>query len=148
MSEELQKVTEGVRSVFEQKAVVDNLKERLAEENKKLTSLKMGMLETLDAGELEKYNVPGFGTVSRLRKFSIKVPKDPESKQALFDYISEKHGEDVLFNMTSINSQTLQSFYKDEKAIAVVEGNIDWNLPGVGEPKLYYDLGITKERKS
>jgi len=140
----MQEFIDLVKSVWEQKAVVENIKERLKEETAKLEGLKKDTIKQMEAGELDKFNVPGFGTVSRQKKFSVRVPKTPEDKLALFQYISEHKGEDVLRNMLSINSNTLNSFYKEERAEAVEEGDIDWALPGVKDPEIYWQLGMRK----
>lgn len=142
--ESLKQFTEHVREIWEQKAVVDNIKDRLAEESKKLEGLKKDAIKVMEAGEIEKFNVPGFGTVSRQKKFSVRVPKDLASKLQLFDYIKTQKGEDVLQSMVSVNSATLNSFYKEERDEAVKRGDIDWTIPGLSEPDIYFQLGMRK----
>ncbi len=140
----LDKFTEEVREIWKQKKIVDELKDRLKEEVGQLEEKKREALKKLEAAELDKYNVPGFGTISRVKKFSVRVPKDRESKKALFKYIHDTRGEDVLENMLSINSATLNSFYKEERKEAIDRGDIDWCIPGIDEPEVYWQLGMRK----
>jgi len=132
------------REVWEQKAVVDNIKDRLKEESGKLEGMKKEVIKTMEAADLQKQHIPGFGTIYRQEKYSVRVPKDPDAKCQLFSWISRHKGEDVLFNMQSIQSQTLNSFYKEEFANAVEEGNIDFKIDGLSEPEVYYQLGMRK----
>ncbi len=130
--------------IWDQKAAVDCIKDKLTAEQKKLSELQGKAEKILEAADMQKFNVPGYGTISRVKNYSVKVPKDPDLKQKLFDYIAEQKGEDVLFNMTSINSATLNAFYKEERGAAIERQQEDWELPGVGEPEVYYRLGMRK----
>jgi hypothetical protein len=98
----------------------------------------------MEALELEKMAVPGHGTVYRKKSFSVKVPKDPSQKSALFDWIKNNKGEEVLQNMLSINSMTLNSFYQAELEVAKEAGNINWRMDGVSEPEVYFQLAMRK----
>lgn len=144
MAEGLKEFTELTQSIWEQKAVVENIKDRLADEQKKLSELQNKALKKLEAAEVDKFSIPGMGTIYKQKNFSVKVPKDPSDKQNLFNYIETKKGADVLFNMLSINSRTLNSFYKEERNNAVERGDIEWNLWGVSEPEVFYKLGMRK----
>ena len=135
---------EEVRALWQQKQVCAAAEETLKAEKSKLQTMKAEALKKMEAAEIDKFNVPEHGTIYRQKKFSIKVPKDPTAKQALFDYIEAEKGEDVLHNMTSINSQTLNSFYKEELELAKERQDVDWKLPGIGEPSVYYDMGMRK----
>ena len=93
---------------------------------------------------MEKHHVPGWGTLSANKSYSIKTPKTVEDKRKLFEYISGEKGEDVLSDMLTVNSMTLNSFWKAELEIAKSAGNVDWELPGVGEPTQYTKLGMRR----
>lgn len=135
---------EKCRAVWEQKAKVDEVKDQLKEENSKLTKFKADVEKYMEDTELEKQHIPGFGTLYRQKKFSVKVPKTPDEKAALFDWIRDNKGEDVLFNLQTIASPTVNALYKEELAEAKKEGNINFNIPGIGEPKVYFDIGMRK----
>ena len=144
MAEGLKEFTELTQSIWVQKAVVENIKDRLADEQKKLSELQNKALNKLEAAEVDKFSVPGMGTIYKQKNFSVKVPKDPTDKQNLFKYIESNKGDDVLFNMLSINSRTLNSFYKEERTSAVERGDIEWSIPGIEEPEVFYKLGMRK----
>lgn len=135
---------EKVKQLWAKKAEVEAMEEQVEQQKAILTALKQEVLKNLETLELEKLNVPGCGTVYRQKQFSVKVPKEPEAKAALFDWIKTNKGEDVLQNMLSINSMTLNSFYKSELEIAKEEGNIDFKIAGISEPEVYFQLAMRK----
>lgn len=138
----MQEFIEKVKNLWQQKKAVDDLKEQTEEANKVLTGMKLDIVKALEAMELDKQHVPGCGTVYRQKNFSVKVPKDPQSKQLLFSWIASKKGQDVLDNMISVNSMTLNSFYKSELEAAKEEGNVDFKVPGIEVPEVYWSLGM------
>ena len=133
-----------VKDLWETKAHVDTLKDTLAEATSALESKKLDIMKFMEAMELDKQHVPGCGTVFRQQNFSVKVPKDPAQKKALFDWIASHKGQDVLDNMISVNSMTLNSFYKAELAAAQEAGDIKFKMTGIGEPEIYTTLGMRK----
>lgn len=132
----------AVKNLWDQKTVVDELKDRLADASKKLEGLKLDALKAMEVMELDKQHVPGCGTIFRQKNFSVKVPKEPGQKEQLFTWIAEHKGKDVLDNMISIHSASLNSFYKSELEIAKEEGNVDFRIPGIDSPEVYWTLGM------
>lgn len=132
------------RALWQQKAVVDAIKEQLDAESTKFEDLKKSTLKELDARELTKQHIPGFGTVSVQTKWSVQTPKTAEDKLLLFAYIEREKGKDALLGLQSIHSGTLNSFYDAEAALASERGDHKWTLPGVGEPKDYKLLALRK----
>ena len=133
-----------VRELWRQKAIVEEMKERLSEASKKLEGMKSQVGKMMEALELEKQHVPECGTIYRQSNFSVKIPKTPEEKRLLFNWINEHKGSDVLQNMISIHSATLNSFYKEEMDIALKAGDYAFKVPGIEPPELYYTLGMRK----
>jgi len=140
----MEQFLELCRQAWEQKAEVEKIREELKKANASLVKTKASVDKWMEETELEKQHVPGFGTLYRQKKFSIKVPKTPEDKLALFNWISANKGEDVLFALQSIASPTVNALYKEELEIAKKEGNVDFNIPGISGPKLYWDIGMRK----
>lgn len=135
---------QAVKKLWGQKALVEEMKENLAVASKLLEGLKMDAMKAMEAMELDKQHVPGCGTIFRQKNFSVKVPKNPEDKEALFNWIAVHKGKDVLDNMMSIHSASLNSFYKSELEIAKEEGNVDFAIPGIDMPEVYWTLGMRK----
>ena len=133
-----------LKDLWEQKKRVDEISGVLDEEKSRLEARKTEIQKMMEAMGLEKQPLPGYGTVFRQKSFSVKIPKDPESKERLFGWIKDHKGEDVLRNMISINSQTLNSFYKAELEVAKEKGDVDWVLPGIETPEVYYTLNMRK----
>jgi len=140
----MQEFLDKVKEMWEHKSVLEGIKEDLKVESAKFEALKGDVLKAMEALELDKQHLPGLGTVYRQKNFSVETPKTIESKEALFKWISDNKGRDVLRSMISINSQTLNSFYKSELEVAKETGNIDFALPGIEAPKLYWTIGMRK----
>lgn len=138
----MQEFIHKVKLAWEQKSKVDLLKEQLEEASKKMEGLKLDVMKMMEAGDLQKFPLPGYGTVYRQQSFSVKTPKTPQDKEKLFTWIKETKGEDVLDNLLSINSMTLNSLFKEELEQAKERGDVNWAMPGVGVPEVYYKLGM------
>ena len=134
----------AVKRLWDQKEVVDGLKTQLAKASKEFEKMKTDAIKAMEAMELDKQHVPGCGTIYRQKSFSVRVPKDPVLKEDLFHWIRSEKGEDVLRNMVSINSQTLNSFYKSELEAAKEKGDVDFAIPGIGTPEVYFKLGMRR----
>lgn len=98
---------------------------------------KLKSIDALIMDKLENMDVSNFsckaGTVVRNRRFTVPTPKTREDKEAFFDWLKAK-GDDVYFSYLSINSQSLNALYRTEQDLAAEEGNLDFKLPGIGEP--------------
>ena len=133
-----------VKKLWEEKEKLDELKRVESVQSKVVEGLKIEVLKTMEASELDKQHVPGCGTVYRQRDFSVKVPKEIEAKLSLFEWIRDNKGEETLDAMVSINSQSLNSFYKAELALAKERGDVDFALPGIQVPEVYYKIGMRR----
>ena len=106
-----------------------------------LKALEANILQGMEQSEQDKISVEGLGTIYRIDRFTVQTPKSRYDKKALFSFLEERG----IFNeMVSVNSQTLNAFYKEENAAALKRGDVDFKLPGVGEPKLSQSLGFRK----
>lgn len=70
------------------------------------------------------------------RKMSVTVPKEPEKKEAFLGYL-ESQG---LRNMFTVHSQTLNSWYNQEK-----EKGSEMNIPGLDMPTLRETLNMRRK---
>jgi hypothetical protein len=71
-------------------------------------------MNTLKALGKKSYKVDAIGNISLVTKNVVTVPKDVDSKRALFGWIKDTYGVDVLDDMVSINHQKLNGFYNQE----------------------------------
>ena len=88
------------------------------------------------------------GTFSFRYEDGVLTPKTIEEKQAFFNYVREKYGDEYAWNMISFNSRTLNSFFKEENNQAESEDNFDLTIPGLtrSEPRIRFSLRKQGER--
>ena len=109
-----------------------------------LSTLEERIITTLEGAGKKSYRVDGLGTFSVATKLTITTPKTVDQKSELFEYIREKHGEEVLLSMLSINYQTLNSFYNTEASNA--EDRAMFSLPGVEAPMSKKEPRFTRSK--
>lgn len=98
------------------------------------------MLKTLDLADIDSMKAHGY-LFYKETKSSVTTPKTVEEKNLLFEFLKEKG---IFMEIVSVNSQTLNSLYKNLAQEAAMEGAIDFRLPGVEAPKLYTTLKLKK----
>lgn len=130
----------GVK-LWEEKAKLDELEAVASKQSKEVETLKAKVISCLEAAGLDKFAVAGFGTVFKTNRFTVTVPKDGADRDAFFAYL-EKQG--IFRELITVNSQTLNSYYKKEMEAAIEAGNADFKVPGIGEPKHQITLGMRK----
>ncbi len=115
--------------------------------NEEKTALKAhitGMLKEMN----EKTFKSEFGTVTKVTDFSVKMPQG-EDKEKFFNYLKERG---AFESLVSVNYQTLNSYYKEQKELAVAAAKangdamaaLNFSLPGIGEPKSFETIRFTK----
>ena len=110
---------EETRIKFEAKGIADALEIKEKE-----------VLDTLVANELKSYRSPS-GLASLSFRTSVKTPKTDEDRSKFFEYLKSKGIYDA---MISVNSMTLNSWYKEEFAGAEQAGTADtFEIPGLTE---------------
>lgn len=131
------------KTVADQREKCDVASAALKEENKKLEKLEMKVLSYLK--DMNRTNYPSaYGTVGIMRRTSVTTPKTPEDKAALFEYLRAKG---LYESMVGVNSQTLNSFYRQELEIAEAEGRVaDFRIPGLGEPTISETVTFRKAK--
>jgi hypothetical protein len=119
------------------------LNDQLKELNEVITDLDLKIIAFLNEAQLKTFVVPGVGAVTKKDNFSFKTPKTMEEKQALFDYIKNTYGEDVLMAKVGIDSRHLNAWAKEE-----LENHQEdplFAIPGLSEPSHYETLSFTKK---
>lgn len=125
----------------------------LREEESKAAAFKKGITVELEKAEeratqilaengLKNYRSPS-GLMSLAFLTSAKTPKTPEDKSALFEYLKSIGRYD---DMVSVNSQTLNSFYKERLELAKEQGLSDVEIPGVTEVTVLARLSFTRPK--
>lgn len=98
------------------------------------------ILSLLDAMGLDSIRAQGFLFYKETRS-SITTPKTIEEKRQLFEFLKSKG---MFEELVSVNSQTLNALYKDLASTAAESGELEFKLPGCGEPKSDINLRMKK----
>lgn len=117
-----------------QNTIVKELKQRLKDENGTLDQMKTKIMAYMEGFDKKKYST-NFGTIFIQSKFSVKVPKDLDSKQELFKWLASK---DIFQEYATVNSVSLNALYR---SYLESEGP-DFSIPGLAEPTHYQTLVI------
>lgn len=145
-TEELDKAAKAYNEAWDlyetEKKRVDVLRVAAEETEAKLIAL-------MEKAGKKKYFAEGVGSFSFVDRFSVTTPKTDADKQALAAYLQERGGKELFWAKFSVNSQTLNSFYKAEAEIhndnPENEGK-PFTMPGVAAPTAKTGLRLTKEK--
>ncbi len=121
-----------------QRQAVDDAKKNLKLAQENLEEQEFRILNYLEATSSDRFDAPSC-TVFRREKTSVKTPKTEEQKAAFFNYLKEKG---LFDSMITVNSQTLNGWYKSEQEVARSKGQFEFSIPGLEEPTIYYDLNV------
>ncbi len=81
----------------------------------------------------KSYKAEGIGTITRVDKLVIQVPKTPKDKLKMFDWITETLGEEGYFAYATVDSQALTKLYNKQAEERAEKGEI-FSMPGVDIP--------------
>lgn len=130
------------KSIAEKRAEIDGISAERKRREQELDELESRMMALLEEAGKHDYHAE-CGTIYISSRESVRVPKDLEAKQQLFNYLREKG---IFEELVSVNSQTLNAFYKAEKKLAEERGEWSFTLPGVGEPTTEQILAFRKAK--
>lgn len=128
----LKELDEMIRKMREKYDEYAEAKKKASELYGSFKEMELKVINALESVGKSKYFVDGLGTFSIVNKQVVTVPKENRDKEELFNYIKEKHGEDVLVSMLSIHSAKLNSFYNQEFENA--EDKAMFRIPGLSDP--------------
>lgn len=109
--EEINKLSEEISIL---RTTESKIKYGLKQVTDQLDIAETKMMQYLEENQLQRYSSP-VGMFSLAQYTSVKTPKTPEDKEKFYTYLKEKG---LYENMVSVNSQTLNSFFKEELAMA------------------------------
>jgi len=136
-------MTEAVRVLREAKTAYDAKKlesNALHADMKALEERVMGLMKL--AG-LSEFTATGYGKVSLSELMSVKTPKSPDEKKAFFNWVRENMGDDAYYAYMSVNSNSLNSMYKQKVEEYGERGEI-LSVDGLEEPTSYTKLSLRK----
>ena len=100
----------------------------------------MEVLNILEALEIDSVKAHGFNFYKE-ESMSVKTPKTLEEKEEFFNYL---RSQGVFNELVSVNSRTLNSFYKSMAEKAAEDGVLDFKMPGIEEPVPYTKLKMRR----
>lgn len=130
-----------IKAYKEAKDFYDEKKRESNAAHAEMESAKAELLDILNQAGKDKYICEGVGTVSISRRPVVRVPKDIEDKKLFFNYLKER-GLDV--ELTTVNHQTLNSFYKEE--LEAYSGEGVFEVPGIREVESMEVLSLRKSK--
>lgn len=104
------------------------------------TEVSMEIVKMLETLEIDSIKQHGF-TFFIEEKESVKTPKTLEDKKEFFQYLRELG---LFEEMVTVNSMTLNSFYKSMSQEAAEKGVLDFRMPGIEEPTAYKTLKLRR----
>lgn len=129
------------------RADADDLNAKLKEVNQKKAELELQILDMFEKLGKTKYYLDGVGTISTRTAYSVRTPKDMDSKKKLLQYIHDKYGPEAYWDYATVNSAKLNSFFKEELALAEESGDTSFQLPGVEAPTSRVSLSLRRDKK-
>jgi len=134
---QVKELNEFIEQMLHKRAEKDDLKSQLDLINKGIAKDNAKMLQHLEDLDMEKYSHPK-ATIYTINKFSLKVPKDEENKGKLFAWLKERG---IEMQYLTVNSKSINSLFKAEMETSE---DPDFEIPGIGKPKHYAELGVRR----
>jgi hypothetical protein len=120
--------------VFSQNKFCKEIDAHLELEKEILKKMKVKLMALMTEFGKSKYS-SNAGTLFKKSEFSVKTPKDPESRELFFAWLKEQG---LFDNLISVNSKTLVSLYNSK----LEEVGPEFQMPGITEVTSYESLNI------
>jgi len=132
-----------IKEVFAQREKIEQIQKTLKDESAILERMNLKVMAYLKQLNRDSYKTP-LGSIGIQRRTSVTMPKDIESREKFFEYLKSTKQYDQLI---TINSQTLNAWYKAELEQAENAGNsLGFQVPGLGQPSIFETIRVTKGR--
>lgn len=120
------------------------LKNLISDQEKQLKEMKKHLIDFMEKSDTQRLEGDNC-KISLVIKATPAMPKDVNSKQALFNWIKTNKGQDVLDAMLTFNSRSFGSFYNAEETAAIEGGDFEFKIDGVEEPHNVSSLMVRKK---
>lgn len=132
MTEAVEQLREAKNDYADAKAVSDGKHAIMKEKEAYLVAL-------LQDANITEYIAEGVGKVKLKVEPYVPTPKTPEQKKQFFEWIKNNMGLDAYYAYLNVNSNTLQSLYKEKLADGI-------DIDGLDQPTTRTRLSLTKSR--
>jgi len=137
-TKELDKLVEEMFAARTAYQEADKVKKALGEEMDRLEEKVIDALVSLDK---TNWDTDSCKVVINHRT-SVLVPKTPEDKTKFYSYLKDKG---MFDDMITVNSNTLNAFYKEQLNQALEAGDVNFRIPGIGEAAIVKNLQVRKK---
>lgn len=137
----VQQLEEKIKVYKEQKELVEQAEYEVEKLKKEMNNTGQWLQEFMEQHNKTSYK-SCYGNLIMTTRFSVSMPKEPEKREALFNYLKEKG---IYENLITINHQSLNSFYKEEMESHLNKGELDFTLPGVSEPSAHRTISLRRK---
>lgn len=141
---EIQELQEKIKALKEMDERYKNKKKEAEELNGFCDALKVEIIEALESHEMTSFKVDKIANVSITHRMSVPTPKTVEDKKAFFQWVADNKGEEVRDAMMTVNSQTLNSFWKAEYESLDDDAKLMFQIDGLEMPSVSKVLSIRK----
>lgn len=141
---EIKELQDKIRKLKDERDQYDAMKRTLDQIGSSCDALEAEILAHFEESNMTSFRVDGVALISVTEKLSVKTPKTPEEKIAFFNYLKETKGDEVMLHYQTVNSISLNSFYKAEMDTKSPEEKLCFNMPGIGAPTLSKKLSVRK----
>lgn len=137
--DEMNKLSERIAELRTKEAEASNAKKLVTQE---LEANENEMLRLLQENDLPNFR-SAFGLASISFRTSVKTPKTSAQKEAFYEFLKTLG---VYEQMITVNSATLNSFYKEQLELARERGDDDFTVPGLDEVTISPILSFTRPK--
>jgi hypothetical protein len=128
--------------IFKQKKECEECEKVLDSKKAILAKMQAKMISVLEKFGRSNYAIPGSGMLIKSERLTVTLPKTPDDREAFYQYLKEKN---LFEDLVTVNSMTLNAFYKKEFDIAAEEGRaVGFKIPGISDPKTIVTLNVRK----
>jgi hypothetical protein len=124
----------------EKKLAIDKLKAEIEFHKESLDECEAQILSFLEKSEKTSWRTPK-GNFIVTTRMSVQTPKSPEDRKEFFSYLKQKG---VFEDIITVHSQTLNAMFKQELDEALKQGNVQYRMPGIGEPMYSQTLSLRR----
>lgn len=141
---EIKELQEKIKALKNFRTEYDNMKKQLAELDGFCEVLETQIMQHFEENDMTSFRVDGVANVSISQRLTVKVPRDIEAKKAFFEWVAANKGEEVRDSMMTVNSMTLNSFYKEEYNNLSDEDKLMFQIDGIEPPSMMKSLSFRK----
>lgn len=114
--------------------------------NEEKAEVKAMILNLLNRTGRNNWEVPGVGMAYKSTKLEVWFPERVPDRRKVIAWIEKKRGEEFKDSVLTINYQTMNKIYKEEREKASERGELDsFKIDGLGDPISKENVGFRRK---